>query len=57
VLGIETRAKALQAAQPAKADIIERQLQRLIAPEQMGALFQAICISSPGLPAPIGFPQ
>jgi NADH dehydrogenase [ubiquinone] 1 alpha subcomplex assembly factor 7 len=57
VLGIETRAKALKAAQGAKADIVERQLQRLIAPDQMGALFQAICISSPGLPAPAGFPQ
>ncbi|MEJ0022321.1 MAG: SAM-dependent methyltransferase, partial [Alphaproteobacteria bacterium] len=56
VLGIETRAKALQAAQGAKADVIERQMQRLIAPDQMGALFQAICISSHGLPKPIGFP-
>jgi NADH dehydrogenase [ubiquinone] 1 alpha subcomplex assembly factor 7 len=56
VLGIETRAKALQSAQPAKADIVERQMQRLIAPDQMGGLFQAICISSPGLVAPTGFP-
>ncbi|MES1203048.1 MAG: SAM-dependent methyltransferase [Pseudomonadota bacterium] len=56
VLGIETRAKALQAAQAAKADIVERQKQRLIAPEQMGGLFQAICLSSPELSPPTGFP-
>lgn len=54
-LGIETRAAALRKAQPDKAEMITRQLARLTAPDQMGGLFQAICLSSPGLPAPIGF--
>ena len=54
-MGIETRAAALQTAQPAQADLIARQRDRLIAPDQMGVLFQAICLSSPGLPAPTGF--
>ncbi len=54
-LGIETRARALQAAKAAKADVIERQLRRLTAPDQMGGLFQAICFSSPGLPPAPGF--
>jgi SAM-dependent MidA family methyltransferase len=54
-LGIEARAKALQKSRPDKAQIIERQLQRLIAEDQMGELFQAVCLSSPGLPPPVGF--
>jgi NADH dehydrogenase [ubiquinone] 1 alpha subcomplex assembly factor 7 len=54
-MGIETRAAALRAAQPHKAALIARQHARLTAPDQMGILFQAICLSSPGLPAPAGF--
>ena len=54
-LGIATRAKALQASRPEKAEIIERQLQRLIAPDQMGELFQAICLQSAELNRPQGF--
>lgn len=55
-LGIALRAEALKKAQPEKAPVIARQLQRLIAPDQMGGLFQAICLSSPGLPPAAGFP-
>ncbi|MGE3302230.1 MAG: class I SAM-dependent methyltransferase [Hyphomonadaceae bacterium] len=54
-LGIEARAAALAQARPGKGDVIQRQLQRLIAPEQMGGLFRAICLSSPGLPQPAAF--
>jgi hypothetical protein len=31
-------------------------LQRLTGADQMGGLFQAICLSSVGLPAPAGYP-
>ena len=52
-LGVETRAAALQRARPARADVIARQLERLIAPNQMGELFKAAAIWSG--PAPPGF--
>ncbi len=51
-LGIEARAKALAASHPGKANVIARQLHRLISPEQMGALFKALCIHTPGLEPP-----
>jgi NADH dehydrogenase [ubiquinone] 1 alpha subcomplex assembly factor 7 len=54
-LGIETRAAALVRAHPERAGTIARQLRRLTHADEMGALFQAICLSSPGLPAPAGF--
>lgn len=54
-LGIEARAKTLQEARPENAPVIARQLQRLVAPDQMGGLFHALCVSSPGLCAPAGF--
>ena len=46
-LGIEVRAQRLAAARPEAADIIQRQLERLIAPDQMGELFKAAAIFSP----------
>jgi NADH dehydrogenase [ubiquinone] 1 alpha subcomplex assembly factor 7 len=46
-LGIEVRAQRLAAARPEAADIIHRQLERLIAPDQMGELFKAAAIFSP----------
>lgn len=55
-LGIETRAQALHSARPENASVIARQLQRLVGADQMGGLFQAICLSSVGLPAPAGYP-
>jgi SAM-dependent MidA family methyltransferase len=43
-LGIETRAAVLAKAHPERAATIERQLARLIAPDQMGDLFKAAAI-------------
>ncbi|HYD86665.1 MAG TPA: SAM-dependent methyltransferase [Vitreimonas sp.] len=54
-LGIELRFKALAEANPAHAERLARELHRLISPEQMGALFKVICLSSPNLPPPAGF--
>ena len=51
-LGIETRAGALARARPDRAGQIDRQLDRLIAPDQMGELFKAACIHSPGWTPP-----
>ena len=51
-LGIEARAAALIAAQPEKAELIARQLERLTGADQMGRLFKAVAIHSPGLPVP-----
>ncbi len=51
-LGIEARAAALAAARPDKAQIIARQLSRLIDDDQMGALFKVVAIHAPGVVAP-----
>jgi NADH dehydrogenase [ubiquinone] 1 alpha subcomplex assembly factor 7 len=53
-LGIEARAAALGSARPDKGLLLGRQLARLIAPDQMGNLFKAACVHSPGL-VPPGF--
>jgi SAM-dependent MidA family methyltransferase len=53
-LGVEARAAALTAANPGATARIARQVERLIAPEQMGDLFQAVAVHSHGL-APAGF--
>ncbi|MDO8380903.1 class I SAM-dependent methyltransferase [Phenylobacterium sp.] len=53
-LGIGARAEALTAARPDRSETIERQLERLVSPDQMGELFKAACIHSPGL-VPPGF--
>ena len=51
-LGINARAAALAAAHPERADAIGRQLERLIAPDQMGWLFKAAALwSGPAPPA------
>ncbi len=50
-LGIETRAAALQRARPDRAGTIARQLERLIAPDQMGELFKAAAIWSGPTPS------
>jgi len=55
-LGIEHRAAALAAAHPDRAETLARQLDRLTAPDQMGELFKAACIHSPGL-VPPGFEE
>ncbi|HEY5071139.1 MAG TPA: SAM-dependent methyltransferase [Caulobacteraceae bacterium] len=53
-LGIEARAATLQRSRPDRAAVIGRQVRRLIAPDQMGDLFKAVCVHSIGL-APPGF--
>ncbi|MGE0740655.1 MAG: class I SAM-dependent methyltransferase [Hyphomonadaceae bacterium] len=54
-LGIDMRANALSSANPGHAQRIARELRRLTHAEEMGALFKAICLSSPHLPPPAGF--
>ncbi|MFC7292006.1 class I SAM-dependent methyltransferase [Hirschia litorea] len=54
-LGGVERVNALIDQNPQKADEIAQGAMRIMAPDQMGERFQAICLSSPKLPAPIGF--
>jgi len=53
-LGLEMRAVALIRAKPDAKPIIARQLHRLTDTDEMGELFKAICLSSPGLDDPLG---
>jgi len=46
-LGIEARAERLKAGRPDAAPVIDRQLHRLTAEDQMGSLFKAAAIFSP----------
>ncbi|MDY7098580.1 MAG: SAM-dependent methyltransferase [Pseudomonadota bacterium] len=52
-MGIVTRAEALQRKDPSQADVIERQLGRLINDDQMGTLFKVLGVC--GRRWPIGF--
>jgi NADH dehydrogenase [ubiquinone] 1 alpha subcomplex assembly factor 7 len=55
-LGIAARAEALKTGKPiAAAAAITAALQRLTAPQQMGAIFQAMAWTAPLWPAPAGF--
>jgi NADH dehydrogenase [ubiquinone] 1 alpha subcomplex assembly factor 7 len=51
-LGIEARAAVLATSRPGRAATIERQLERLISPDQMGDLFKVALVCQPGLTAP-----
>jgi SAM-dependent MidA family methyltransferase len=51
-MGIGLRAEALVEARPDKAPLIGRQLNRLVAADQMGELFKACCLFSPGWTPP-----
>jgi NADH dehydrogenase [ubiquinone] 1 alpha subcomplex assembly factor 7 len=51
-MGVGLRAEALVEARPDKAPMIGRQLNRLVAADQMGELFKACCIHSPGWTPP-----
>lgn len=51
-VGIGERAEALVRARPDKAAEIGRQLHRLVGGDQMGELFKACCIHSPGWTPP-----
>ncbi len=55
-LGAEARLAALSGrATPAQRALLESGLQRLIDPAEMGTLFKALALTSPGLPVPAGF--
>ena len=54
-LGIDYRADTLAKANPSHAQRLGRELRRLTHADEMGALFKAICLSSPSLPPPAGF--
>ncbi len=54
-LGFEQRAAALSAARPDMKSTIARQVLRLCDPDEMGVLFQAICVSASGAPDVAGF--
>ncbi len=47
-LGIGERAETLLRARPDRSDVIGRQLNRLVSANQMGELFKACCLYSPG---------
>jgi SAM-dependent MidA family methyltransferase len=51
-LGIGHRAAALKRASPERADVIDRQIERLTSPDGMGALFKVLAVTSPSLAAP-----
>ncbi|MBS0385063.1 MAG: SAM-dependent methyltransferase [Proteobacteria bacterium] len=54
-LGTDYRADTLAKANPSHAQRLGRELRRLTHADEMGALFKAICLSSPNLPPPAGF--
>jgi SAM-dependent MidA family methyltransferase len=56
-LGVVERAQALADAWPQKAQVIERQLERLIGPDEMGELFKVCCLYYPPTLAPPGFEE
>lgn len=51
-LGIGSRAEALASSRPDLSDTIERQLERLVSPDEMGELFKVACIHSAGFVPP-----
>jgi NADH dehydrogenase [ubiquinone] 1 alpha subcomplex assembly factor 7 len=51
-MGVGLRAEALVRARPDKAPMIGRQLNRLVAADQMGDLFKVCCIHAPGWTPP-----
>jgi SAM-dependent MidA family methyltransferase len=53
-LGIATRAAALAAAAPSRADEIHAAAARLTRPEAMGELFQVMAVAAPDWPMPEG---
>jgi SAM-dependent MidA family methyltransferase len=51
-MGIGERAEALVRARPDKAAVVGRQLHRLVGGDEMGELFKACCLFSPGWTPP-----
>lgn len=54
-LGIAERARALEAASPARGDAIGGAIRRLVHPGRMGLLFKVLAVGHPALPAPPAF--
>jgi NADH dehydrogenase [ubiquinone] 1 alpha subcomplex assembly factor 7 len=54
-MGLDARSDALARQSPEKAEILARQRERLIAPDQMGELFKVMGFSSPDWPEGAGF--
>ncbi|WP_298912157.1 SAM-dependent methyltransferase [uncultured Algimonas sp.] len=54
-LGIEVRAAALLREHEGARPKLLRQLHRLLDEDEMGTLFKSVCLSSSGLPHPLGF--
>jgi len=54
-LGIEARAQALSRAHPDRTPVLARQLDRLVADDQMGILFKAASLYGPGQAPPPAF--
>jgi SAM-dependent MidA family methyltransferase len=54
-LGLWQRTAALAAANPSRVEVLQEAANRLAAPDRMGHLFKAMCISQPGFPVPPGF--
>jgi NADH dehydrogenase [ubiquinone] 1 alpha subcomplex assembly factor 7 len=55
-LGAERRAAILSArATPRQRQALDAGVRRLLDPDQMGTLFQAIALTSPGMPPSPGF--
>ena len=55
-LGAEQRAAVLRArATPRQRQVLDAGIRRLLDPDQMGCLFRAIAVTSPGMPLPPGF--
>ncbi|MGE0408927.1 MAG: SAM-dependent methyltransferase, partial [Amphiplicatus sp.] len=55
-LGLPARvARLIAGKSAAEAEAIARGAHRIAAPEAMGEMFKAFCLSAPALPAPAGF--
>jgi NADH dehydrogenase [ubiquinone] 1 alpha subcomplex assembly factor 7 len=55
-LGLDLRLeRLLRSATPAQAAILKAGAERITAPEEMGRLFKALALTSPGAPVPPGF--
>jgi SAM-dependent MidA family methyltransferase len=54
-LGIDARADMLARSNPDHAGGVHSALERLTAPDQMGALFKVLAVHAPDWPVPAGF--
>jgi SAM-dependent MidA family methyltransferase len=54
-LGLSARTDRLAAANPGREAALRQAAARLAAPDRMGTLFKALCLTHPGAPTPPGF--